>query len=231
MTLEDNQRKNFTHFFRGNLSVIAISNAIRSLSGFVGIYIPLYFVQIGGNPLALGLLASAVSLIQFFTLAIGGFIADYYGRRKVIVFGAFYGVFFPLLYAAVQDWRLFGALSLLATIGTIASPAINATVVDSIPPERRTTGIAFLQVVSSLPSVLSPLIGGWLIETFGLESGFRLACIYAAAFSFISAIPVFVFLRETLNQKTSDRNNLTLRDALLCFANPSVSTLSSGSRF
>lgn len=107
--------------------------------------------------------------------------------------------FFPLLYVVVQDWRLFGTLTVLATIGTIASPAFHATVADSIPLEKRTMGIAYLQVVSSLPSAISPLIGGWLIKNNGLENGFRMACIYAAALTFISAIPIFVFLKETLH--------------------------------
>jgi len=191
----------------------------------VGVYIPLYFIHIGGDPLTLGLLASAASLIQFFTLPIGGFLADYYSRRRVIVFAAFYGVFFPLLYVVVQDWRLFGALTVLATIGTIASPAFHATVADSIPLEKRTMGIAYLQVVSSLPSAISPLIGGWLIKNNGLENGFRMACIYAAALTFISAIPIFVFLKETLHLRVVDKPNFPLQDALFSFTKLSARTL------
>jgi len=191
----------------------------------VGVYIPLYFIHIGGDPLTLGLLASAASLIQFFTLPIGGFLADYYSRRRVIVFAAFYGVFFPLLYVVVQDWRLFGTLTVLATIGTIASPAFHATVADSIPLEKRTMGIAYLQVVSSLPSAISPLIGGWLIKNNGLENGFRMACIYAAALTFISAIPIFVFLKETLHLRVVDKPNFPLQDALFSFTKLSARTL------
>jgi MFS family permease len=78
------QRQGSSAFFHGNASVIAISSAIQSLGGFFGIYLPKYFVQIGGDPLTLGLFSSASSLIQFFTLSIGGFLADYYGRRKAI---------------------------------------------------------------------------------------------------------------------------------------------------
>ncbi len=191
----------------------------------MGVYIPRYFVQIGGDPLSLGLLGSAAILIQFFTLSLGGFLADYYGRKKVIVFATFYGVFFPLLYALVQDWRVFGALTLLATVGTVANPAVHATVVDSLSPGKRSLGIASIQVVSSLPMVISPLIGGWLIENHGLENGFRMACVYAAAFSFLSAIPVFVYLRETLHSRVVEAQYSRWRDAFFGFRKLSASTL------
>jgi len=201
---EQQQRQNVASLLQRNILVITLSSGIRSLGSFVGVYLPLYFVQIGGDPLTLGLLTFAAVFIQFLMLSIGGFLADYYGRRKVIVFAAFYGVLFPLLYALVPDWRVFGALTVLATVGTLANPAVHATVADSIPPEKRTTGIAFLQVVSSLPSALSPLIGWWLIESYGLEDGFRIACVYAAVFAFISAIPVLLLLRETLHREVAE---------------------------
>lgn len=193
----------------------------------MGIYLPKYFVQIGGDPLTLGLLTSASSLIQFFTLSIGGFLADYYGRRKPIVFAAFYSVFFPLLYAIVRDWRVFGVLTVLSTVGTIASPSVHAIVADSVPPNRRTLGITNLQVVSSLPSVMAPLIGGWLIANYGLENGFQMACIYASILAVISAIPVFVFLKETLQQKTVDKPPFSLQTMLFEPTRLSVGTLPS----
>jgi len=225
------QKPNASGFFHGNAAVIALSSGIRSIGNFAGVYIPLYFVQIGGNPLTLGLLASVSSIIQFFTLSVGGFLADYYGRRKVIVFATFYGVFFPLLYAAVQDWRVFGALTVLATLGTISNPAVHAIVADSSPPERRTVAIANVQVASSFPSVMAPLIGGWLIQNYGLEDGFRLACIYAAAFAFISAIPVLVFLKETLRPKVADPPDFPVREVFFGFTKISANTLPSCLRF
>jgi len=109
---------------RRNIAVIATSGSIRSLGSIMGSFIPLYFVQIiGGNPLTLGLFTSAASLFQFATLSIGGYLADFYGRRKIVTLTTFYGAFFPLLYAVVSDWRIFGALTVFATLGTMANPA------------------------------------------------------------------------------------------------------------
>lgn len=161
--VEEPKQKEKTFFFNGNVSALALSSAIKALGGFVGVYLPLYFVQIGGNPAALGMLTFWASLVQLLFLSVGGMIADNYGRRRIIVLAALSGVVFPGLYALVQDWRVFGLLTVFAAIGAISSPATRATVADSIAPEKRTTGIAVLQVVSTLPSVISPSVGGWLI--------------------------------------------------------------------
>ncbi len=231
-TASDRQEnRDSSGFFRGNIAVIAFSNAIRLVGSFAGVFVPLYFVQIGGNALTLGLLASASSIVQFFILAIGGFIADFYGRRRILVFAAFYSVFFPLLYAVVRDWRVFGVLTLLSALGSIASPAVHATIADSIPPKDRTIGIANLQVVSSLPSALSPTLGGWLIQTYGLEEGFKLGCVCAAVFTFISALPLFTALKETLATKDTERVDPPLWNAFSDLARISLFQLPSSIRF
>jgi MFS family permease len=215
-------------FFRGNILAIALNSSIAALGGLVGSYTPLYFEKIGGNPLTLGLFGFAAVLVQFPILSIGGFIADYYGRRRVIVLAALYSAFFPVLYALVRDWWVFGALSVLAAFGALANPATHATIVDSILPERRTLGIAYLQVISTLPLVVSPLIGEWLILSFGLANGFRMGCMCAAVFAFLAAAPVLVLLKETLRSRTTKSSNFVLRDGFLGFIKPSTYKLPSG---
>jgi len=211
------EKKQNDSIFSTNASAIAFSSAIRALSGFVGVYLPLYFVQIGGNTLTLGLFTFVASLIQLLLLPIGGIIADSYGRRKIIVSMAFIGVIFPVFYALTQDWRVFGLLIVFAAVGVISSPATRAVVVDSIPPEKRTTGITAIQVVSTLPSVISPSLGGWLVLQHGLESGFRMACVYAAVIAFLSALPLFMLLKETLEPKNPHETASPLRDGVLAF--------------
>ena len=188
-------------FFYRNIVVIAASNAIKGFGGqIVNTYIPIYFLILGGTPLTLGLMASIKSVIQCIMLLLGGFIADYYGRRKIIIFTAFFSIIFPLLYVFIQDWRIFAALSIIGVLATLSDPASQAIIVDSLTPEKRTTGIASLQVLSSLPLTIAPIIGGWLIQNQGLPDGFRLACIYTTITVSASAFIVF-FLKETLQHR------------------------------
>jgi MFS family permease len=194
----------------GNIHVVALSSGVKSFGvGLVGTYMPLYFVELGGSPLTLGLVTAAASIVGGFTSILGGVIADYYGRRRIMVLSAFYGVLFPVMYAIVCDWRVFGILVGFAAVESISRPALRALIVDSISPQRRTTVIAFLQVVSSLPMTVTPFIGGYLIQKDGLLSGFRVAAAFSAVAAIVSALIVFFFLRETLKKsEIMDRSEL-----------------------
>lgn len=190
-----------TQGFKGNLVVLAGSGAINSLGGGItSAYVSLYFISLGGNPITLGLMTSAAAIIQCVVLFLGGVVADHYGRKRIMVITAFYGVLFPLLYASVQDWHVFVIVAIMAAFGAISSPASHAAVADSTPVEKRTTWIATLQIVSSFPMMFAPLLGGLIINVYGLNLGFRLACMLTAVFTALSALTL-LFLRETMQKK------------------------------
>jgi len=215
ISAKNQQSQSGLSFLHGNIAVIAVSSAVRGFGGgLIGAYVSLYFVELGGSPSTLGLMTALASLIGSAMFVLGGIVADYYGRRRIMVMSAFYGIFFPLLYAVIQDWRLFAALSVVATFGSISNPALHALVVDSFPPDKRTTGIASLQVISSLPVTVAPMIGGWLIQNYGVLDGFRLACLYTAATAFISAFIVLLFLKETLRRGLAKKPSFSNRNKL-----------------
>jgi len=147
-------------------------------------------------------------------------LADHYGRRRLIVIAAFYAILFPALYALIRDWRIFFLTSALGAFGAVSSPALYATIADSIPPLRRTTIISVLQVLPAFPTVFSPLIGGWFIAAYGLQSGFRLACVFVAGTTLVSALIMLLFLKETMKPENvpeaaaHDNSSLSVRGAL-----------------
>jgi MFS family permease len=215
-------------FFRGNIAVIASSNAVNGFgTGIFSTYVSYYFTSIGGDSITLGLMVSLSSIIQCLMLWLGGFIADRYGRRKVIVVAAFYAVLFPALYALIRDWRIFIVVAIMGAFAAVSSPASHAIVADSIPAEKRTTGISTLQVASTFPMVFSPLIAGWLIKVYGLQDGFRLACVCTAGTALISAVILLLFLKETKLQKAGQTSKATVNSIASIRANLSTSSLNS----
>lgn len=136
-TSSSNQSRRTLRLYHRNIATIAGSSAVNALGGgIISTYVSLYFVSIGGDPITLGLVTSIAAIIQCFVLFLGGFIADYYGRRGIIVMAGFYSILFPLLYAFIHDWRFFVIAAIMASFGAISSPASHATVADSIPRAR-----------------------------------------------------------------------------------------------
>lgn len=195
-------------FFRGNISILAVSGAFTNLgAGAMGLFMPEYFQRLGGNTLILGLMGFAVLIIRLVMFLLGGLVADYHGRKKIIVLTAFYGAFFPLLYAVFQDWRLFVVISIIAAFSSLSVPATQVIIADSAPPEKRARGISVTQVVSSVPLVVTPLVWGWLINTLGWLEGFQIGCIYSIATALVSAFILLFFLKETIKTKTAETKN------------------------
>jgi MFS family permease len=198
-------------YLQGNVLVLAVSGALANLgAGIIGLFLPEYFRRLGGNTLVLGMITS----VQFFTLFLGGFIADRYGRRKIMVLAAFYGVIFPFFYAFIQDWRVFAGVAALAALASVSTPAYHATVADSLSPERRATGISALQVISSIPLVVIPLVWGWMIDTLGWLEGFKIGSIYSIAAALASACILLFYLKETLQPKTRNSMNSKIQNPL-----------------
>jgi MFS family permease len=188
-------------FFKGNLLTLAVSSAFTSLGiGMIGVYLPKYFLSLGGNTLTLGFVGSASAVVQFCALFLGGIVADRYGRKSILVAAAFYGILAPFLYFLLNDWRLFATVSTIAAFGAVSLPAWHAVVADSVPPEKRGSGIAALQVFASLPQVVAPLGWGWLIDSFGWIDGFKAGCLYSLVLGVISALVLWFFMKETLKK-------------------------------
>jgi MFS family permease len=206
-TKENRSNSRLAQLFRGNLGVIVGSNMVNGFgTSIISPFLSLYFLSIGGDPIRFGLMYSLSIMIQSGIILLGGRLADHYGRRRLIVIAAFYAILIPALYAMIHDWRIFFLIYSLGAFGAVSSPALHAIVADSVPPEERTTGISMLQVFSAVPTIFSPLIGGWFIATYGLQSGFRLAFAFVAGTTLVSALIMLLFLKETIRTENAQKS-------------------------
>jgi MFS family permease len=153
-------------------------------------------------------------VVQFCALFLGGIVADRYGRKSILVAAAFYGILAPFLYFLLNDWRLFATVSTIAAFGAVSLPAWHAVVADSVPSEKRTSGIAALQVFASLPQVVAPLGWGWLIDSFGWIDGFKAGCLYSLVLGMVAALVLWFFMKETLKKPVKPESASHLSSSL-----------------
>jgi len=149
--------------------------------------------------MAIGNLAALI----FYPL--GGYIADYQGRIKLIAYMTFaYGVAF-LIPAFTSTWQWLAVGMFVQNIVTFYFPARQALIADSIPPEQRGIGFAATTAIPSAFGIAAPVVGSWLIETYGINRAIR--GLYLAGFFIAAAVALFRlrYLRETVeNPKALD---------------------------
>ncbi|MGQ9565544.1 MAG: MFS transporter [Candidatus Bathyarchaeales archaeon] len=201
-------------FLKGNLLILTISwmfwfPAIRLTES----YGQLYIIALGASTIILG----AINSISTATLAIvrilGGYIADRFGRKKILTTMTFAITATYLIYAFAPNlgwllpgwqWILIGAT--LQNVFLLYQPALVALRADSVPSEKRGFGFALTEFLPGIISIPAPIIATWLVLTNGTVQGMQIA--YFAAFTLgLAAGVVRLWLKETLPERKDKRQD------------------------
>ncbi len=186
-------------FVKGNLLVLIVSWALFNF-GFMMAF-PFetpYIRELGASPFVIGLIGSLGYLVLTIVRIPGAYIADRYGRKQIIVTMTFAVAISYLFYALAPDWRFIVIGAVLVNLCLIYQPALEAITADSIPPEKRGMGFAMTGVIPSIPTIISPLIAGYIISTYDIVLGMRIVYIIIVGLSLAAAMIRLLYLRETI---------------------------------
>jgi MFS family permease len=147
-----------------------------ALTTFVGIALT-FGPRLGPSPLMTSFLLAGAVLVLAVTQPFFGHLSDKYGRDKLMMLGllSVIGLFVTAIYMVrgrLGFW--FGVPFLvLFGIGCFAfPPAALATLGDLAPERGRGTTMGVYSVMISLGTVIGPLLGGYLLDRYGMESLF-----------------------------------------------------------
>jgi len=184
----ENIRREFS-FISGNYRVLIISWIIMDLAMEMPSPNFQYYVQaLGGTGLELGI----IGLANFLALAIvafpGGYLADKYGRRRLITTMTFGMAMSYLFFAFAISWHFILIGTLLNSVCLIYQPALFAMVQDSVPTERRGMGSSLTQLIHGAFNTPGPIIAGFLFLKFGLVMSMRLIYLLMTLLFLIAAV-------------------------------------------
>jgi MFS family permease len=186
-------------FSNRNIVVVTLSQALFMFTAFLWWpYRSLYIVELGGTKEQLGLLLMLETISGIIFQLPGGILADRLGRKKLLIVSSGIRMLSPLVFLYSAGWIHTAPGFILSSAGMLGMPAMNALIAESIPPENRGSGIAMYRTVTSMPMIVTSLMGGVIMDYFGVIQGCRYILIASAAVSLFSIFIRWRYIEETL---------------------------------
>lgn len=145
----------------------------------------------------------------------GGIFADRYGRRRIIVMGTFLRTFSPIIYFLAPSWEWIIPAAIINGMASLYMPAFTAIIADSMPERRRGAGYGAYNMITSLPQIFSPLIGGLVMDSYGYYHGIRMFLVCQVATSLIMTAIRYMTIKETVRH--ADVETRQLRPTMQAF--------------
>lgn len=184
-----------------NRTLLAISLAICADYSGVGMVGPVrvLFAQARGASLTIiGLMASAYLLSNFLFQYPLGWLADRWGRKRVMLLGLFAQAVLSALYIVITDPVVFVILRLIEGIGTAALlPAARALIIDEVPVEKQGEAYGIFSAFFNAGFLLGPGIGGFLASY-----GYTAAYAGSMLFRVVAIIIVILMVPATSKSQT-----------------------------
>jgi len=210
-SLSSKMRDEFS-FIRGNFLIILVGWLLIDFSREMAYtYYPLYVQALGGGASIVGLIGSAAMITEAIIKIPGGYLADKYGRKKLIIVMTFMASFAYLLYVFAPSWHFVLAGAVLTSLCMIYTPAFDSMVIESLPEERRGTGYSMINLITRVSTTPSPLLAGVLLTAYGLTRSVRIG------FLAVSAAFLIASLLRTKLEEGGEKEEINARELVRSF--------------
>lgn len=164
-----------------------------SVTTFIGMALS-FGPRFGPSPLLTSSILAGGVLVLAFTQPFFGHLSDTHGRDRLMMLGmlSLIGFFVTviMMLRSQLSWLFFAPFVILFGAGSLAfPPAALALLGDFAPEKGRGTTMGVYSVVISLGTVVGPLLGGYLLDRYGVSSLF-----YAGLVILIAALAIAITL-------------------------------------
>ncbi len=198
--------KDILPYIRGNVAVIAATLMIFRFSMSISYYyITMFLIELGADYETVGIVNGIALLAFSISCIIGGYLADIYGRYRIIVVFTYLSVFASLIYVLAPSWHIVALAMVIDNIVHLHMPAVQAILADSIPVEKRGLTFSSVEAFISIPSIAGPALSGFLYGTYGVD-GIRMGFIIFFVTGITAAVLRQLYLKETLTEIEKQKN-------------------------
>ena len=193
---EISRGKQFADFFalKRNLVIILVAIFVIGTGEELWMrFVPKYLQTLGASAFVIGLYDALRTLISAIYAYPGGFLADRWGHRRAFITFNLVSIAGYALVLLIPHWgAVIAGMFLFLSWTCFSLPATFSLVGASVAANRYSMGIGVQMVIKRLPMMVAPLVGGILIDRFGVIPGVRVALII----SILLAGATFIALRE-----------------------------------
>jgi len=185
--------------FPKEMWVIFAGDVITALGmSMVFIFLSIYFnIVLGISMTILGTIWMVHDMSAFFTQIIGGALADYFGRKRLMELSLFLRGMIFIMIAFIDSVSTLALLIIFSGIvSSIFWPSATAMVTDIIPQDRRAEAFGLWRIGGNLGWGMGAMIGG-VLAAFS----YRLVFMIGGISNIVFGILVIVLLKETLPKK------------------------------
>jgi len=193
---EISRGKRFADFFalKRNLVIILVAIFVIGTGEELWMrFVPKYLQTLGASVFVIGLYDALRTLISAIYAYPGGLLADRWGHRRAFITFNLVSIAGYALVLLIPHWgAVIAGMFLFLSWTCFSLPATFSLVGASVAANRYSMGIGVQMVIKRVPIMVAPLVGGILIDRFGVIPGVRVALII----SILLAGATFIALRE-----------------------------------
>src|SRR3954452_15914235 len=153
-------------------------------------FVPKYLQALGATVFIIGLYDALRTLLGAVYAYPGGIIVDHWGHRRAFIIFNVISIAGYSVVLLIPTWAgVIAGMFFFLSWSWFSLPATFSLVGAALEAHRHSMGIGVQSVIKRLPIMVAPILGGMLIDHFGIIPGVRIALIVSI---FLSALTIFV---------------------------------------
>jgi MFS family permease len=147
-------------------------------------FVPKYLQALGASIFIIGLFDGLRTLLGAIYAYPGGVLVDRWGhRRAFLVFNLFSIAGYSLVLLIPHWGAVIAGMFLFLSWTCFSLPATFSLIGATLGPNRHAMGIGVQSIIKRLPIMVAPILGGILIDRFGIIDGVRIGLVVSILFS------------------------------------------------
>ena len=147
-------------------------------------FVPKYLQTLGATVFVIGLYDALRTLLGAIYAYPGGVFVDLWGHRRAFITFNIVSIIGYALVLLIPHWgAVIAGMFLFLSWTCFSLPATFSLVGETLAANRHSMGIGVQSVIRRVPAMISPILGGILIDRFGVVPGVRIALLISILLS------------------------------------------------